>query len=119
MTHTTKSTLPEAIFAHKETSNTRRTLLRFAAGIGLHGGTCILFGAIFLTVFEYFYSEKLHGNWVFLAVLPLWIIGALCLDKLEFAEKARRIEYCKEIGMKDRVFRQTNKLKTESVIKSV
>jgi hypothetical protein len=92
----------KAFVTKNESTRSNRPLWNLGVGIGLLGGTTLLFGAIFLTIFEYFYSEKPHGSWLFLAVLPLWIIGAVCLDKIEDAEKADRIEYCKKNPLKDK-----------------
>lgn len=33
--------------------------------------------------------------------IPMMMFGAVCLDKIEDIEKARRIEYCKQHGMTD------------------
>ena len=66
------------------------TIWHVGAGIGLLGGTFVLACAAFLTIFQYFYSETPHGSWLFAVVLPLWIIGAHCFDKVEESEKTRR-----------------------------
>lgn len=100
--NSTREFQPKKIIEKKETALRNWTLLHLAAGIGLLGGTFLLFAAVFLTIFEYFYSENPHGNWLFLAVLPLWVMGAVCLDKVEDAEKAERIAYCKRTGIKDK-----------------
>ncbi len=59
------------------------TIWEIGASIGLIGGTCVFTGALLLTVSAYFYSENPHGSWLFLAVLPLWVLGAYCFDKIE------------------------------------
>lgn len=93
---------PRAIITKKENAPKNLLLCQLGSGIGLLGGTGFLVGAVFLTIFEYFYGENLHGNWFYLAVLPLWVLGAHCLDKIEDAEKAERIERCKRTGMRDK-----------------
>ena len=79
----------------------RQTFWRVGAGVGLLGGTFILFGAAFLTIFQFLYSENSHGSWLFALAFPLWIFGAHCFDKAEGIDKARRIEYCQQHGMTD------------------
>lgn len=76
----------------KEVSENYWTIWHVGAGVGLLGGTLILFCAAFLTVFQFFYRETPHGSWLFAVVLPLWIIGAHCFDKIDDLEKARRVE---------------------------
>jgi hypothetical protein len=93
--------ISKAFVTKNESTLKNRMLWNFGAIVGLLGGTCLLFGAAFMTVFEYFYSETPHGNWLFLTVLPLWILGAACLDKIEDAEKADRIEFCEKHPIKD------------------
>lgn len=56
------------------------------AAIGLFGGTSVFIATILLTIFDFLAREKPHGSWLFLAVLPLWIFGAHCLDKAEEVE---------------------------------
>jgi hypothetical protein len=73
------------------------------AGLGLLGGTLVLFGAAFLTIFQFIYGEIPHGNWLFAVVAPLWILGAHCFDKVEQSDKARRIEYCRRTGLNDSI----------------
>lgn len=87
------------------------TIRHIGAGVGLLGGTFILFGAVFLMVFQFLNGEQQHGHWLFALVLPLWIIGAHCFDKVEELEKARRIEYCKRQGMTEEKCKNTNLLK--------
>jgi hypothetical protein len=67
------------------------TIWHIGAGIGLLGGTLILACAVFITIFQYSYGETPHGVWLYLVVLPLWILGAHCLDEVEEIEKARSI----------------------------
>ncbi len=69
------------------------TIWHVGAGIGLLGGLLVLFGTAFLIIFEYLTGEKSLGNWLFAAVLPLWIFGAHCFDKLEELEKERINRY--------------------------
>lgn len=61
-------------------------LRTMGAAIGLFGGTSVLIAAILLTIFDFFASEKPRENWLFFAVLPLWIFGAHCMDKTEEIE---------------------------------
>jgi hypothetical protein len=96
MTNQAEKLLPKILIARQENKAANWTLWHIGAGVGLLGGLLILCGASFLTVFEYFYNEKPHANWLFMTVLPLWILGAQCLDKIEEAEKARKIESVKE-----------------------
>ncbi|MGC2239074.1 MAG: hypothetical protein WA584_23165 [Pyrinomonadaceae bacterium] len=69
------------------------TIWHVGAGIGLLGGLLVLFGTAFLIIFEYLTGEKSPGIWLFTAVLPLWIFGAYCFDKLEELEKERMRRY--------------------------
>jgi hypothetical protein len=100
-TNSVESTLPKTFINQKESSGSNWTIWHIGAGVGLLGGTFILVCALFLTVFQYLYSETPHGSWLFAVVLPLWILGAHCFDKVEEIDKARRIEYCKQHGMSD------------------
>ena len=93
--------LPRTFVTRKEISRNYWTIWHVGAGIGLLGGTLILFCAAFLTIFQFLYSEMPHGSWLFAVVLPLWIIGAHCFDKIEELDKARKIEYYKQHGMWD------------------
>jgi hypothetical protein len=68
------------------------TIWHIGAGIGLLGGLLILFGTAFVIIFEYFAGEKPVGEWLFLMVIPMWISGAHCFDKLEDLEKEARAE---------------------------
>jgi hypothetical protein len=77
------------------------TIWHIGAGVTLIGGTFALFFAIFLTIFQYFYGETSHGIWLYVIVLPLWIVGAHCLDKIEEKHKAARIEFCRKHGIKE------------------
>lgn len=95
------NTLPKIFTNKKEIPEERWTIRHVGAGIGLLGGTFILACAVFLSIFQYFYGEAQHGIWLYAIVLPLWIIGAHCFDKIEELDKARRIEYCKQHGMTD------------------
>jgi len=99
--HSAGNALPKAFINKKEISGSYRTILHIGAGVGLLGGMFILACAAFLTIFQFFYSENPHGNWLYAVVLPLWILGAHCFDKVEDIDKARRIEYCKKHGMTD------------------
>lgn len=99
--NTANNALPQNLINRKESAENYWTIWHIGAGIGLLGGTFILFGAAFLTIFQFLYSENPHGSWLFALVLPLWIIGAHCFDKVEESDKARRIEYCRQHGMID------------------
>lgn len=80
---------PNAFSNQKESFRNPWTIWHVGAGIGLLGGLMLLFGGCFLIVFEYFTGEKQLGIWLFPAILPLWIIGAHCFDKVEETEKSR------------------------------
>lgn len=41
------------------------------------------------------------GSWLIPAMIPLMIFGAHCLDKIEAASKAARVERCRQNGMTD------------------
>lgn len=99
--NSTNETLTKTSINTKEAARSPWTIWHIGAGIGLLGGTFVLFCACFLTVFQYFYGELPHGVWLYVIVLPLWIIGAHCFDKVEEIEKAKRIEYCRQNGMTD------------------
>lgn len=71
----------------KENACGNRWLWDMGASVGLIGGVCFFIGAVFMTVSEFFLSEKPRGSWMFLAVLPLWVIGAYCLDKTVDSDK--------------------------------
>lgn len=77
------------------------TIWHIGAGVGLLGGLLLLFGGCFLIIFQYFSGDKPVGVWLFLAVLPLWILGAHCFDKVEEIERAGKIEYYKQHGLTD------------------
>lgn len=89
----------ETIINQKEFGAENWTIRHLGAGLGLLGGTCLLAGACFLAVIEHVYGEKTHGVWLFLLVLPLWILGAHCFDRIEDAEKAAKLEYCRKHGL--------------------
>ena len=93
--NTTEINLSKSFSGKKESTGSYWTIWHIGAGIGLLGGTLLLFGCCFLIIFQYFSGEKPLGVWLFLAVLPLWIIGAHCFDKAEEIERAGKIEYCK------------------------
>ena len=94
--------LPKAFINKKEIPpDNYWTIWHIGAGVGLLGGMFILACAVFLTIFQFLYSENPHGIWLYAVVLPLWILGAHCFDKIEDIDKARKIEYCKKHGMTD------------------
>jgi hypothetical protein len=97
LSNSTKTIFPISISG--KTAAGRWTIWHVGAGVGLLGGFLILFGAWFLIVSEYFLNEKSRGVWLFLAVLPLWIIGAHCFDKIEETDKAEREAYCRKHGI--------------------
>jgi hypothetical protein len=70
-----------------------RTLWRLGAGVGLLGGTFVLAAAVFLMIFQFLGGEVPHGSWLFAVVLPLWILGAHCFDKLDETDQARRVDF--------------------------
>ena len=90
------ATLSKPFIKKKESAGNNWTIWHIGAGIGLLGGTFLLFSAIFLAIFQFLYGEKPHGNWLFAVVLPLWIFGAHCFDKIEEIDRSRRIEYCED-----------------------
>jgi hypothetical protein len=100
-TNSAEHTVLKTAIGKKELPDSSWTIWHIGAGVGLLGGTIILLLASFLSIFQYFYGEAQHGIWLYVIVLPLWIIGAHCLDKVEEIEKARRIEYCRRHGMTD------------------
>ena len=100
-TNSASDALPKTLIDQKETPDGRWTIWHVGAGIGLLGGMLLLFCGCFLIIFQYFSGEKPIGVWLFLAVLPLWIVGAHCFDKVEEIEKTQRIEYCRQHGMAD------------------
>jgi hypothetical protein len=91
-----EKTLPKTFIYQKESVAENWTIRHIGAGVGLLGGTCLLAAACFLTLIELVYGEKTHGVWLFLMVLPLWILGAHCFDRIERAEKAGKLEYCRK-----------------------
>lgn len=99
LVNSTKNTLPKTYINKKKSSGSNKTIWHVGAGIGLLGGTLLLFGGGFLVIFQYFSGEKPLGIWLFLIVLPLWILGAHCFDRIEEIDKAGRIEYCKQHGI--------------------
>ncbi len=99
--NTADKALPKAFINKKEIPDNYWTIWHIGAGVGLLGGMFILACAVFLTIFQFLYSENPHGSWLYGVVLPLWILGAHCFDKIEDIDKARRIEYCKKHGMTD------------------
>jgi len=58
---------------------------------GLLGGFIVLSGAILLNVFDLFSGAKPHGIWLFLAIYPLFALGAHCLDKVTEIKKRKKI----------------------------
>jgi len=90
-------TLPKAFFHEKGMRGNHWTIWHIGAGVGLLGGLLTLGFASFLTVIQFLYSENSHGSWLYMIVLPLWVLGAHCFDKVEDIDKARRIEYCKNM----------------------
>lgn len=90
---------PEILISRNKFGAENWTLRHIGAGLGLLGGTLLLAGACFLTVIELVYSEKTHGVWLFLPVLPLWLFGAHCFDQIETAEKAAKLEYGRKHGL--------------------
>lgn len=78
------------------------TIWHIGAGIGLLGGTFLLACAAFLTIFQFFYSEAPHGSWLFAVVLPLWVFGAHCFDKVEEEiNRIRKSEYYEQHGIRE------------------
>ena len=102
LVNTAETNLSKSVSRQKESTDSNWTIWHVGAGIGLLGGTLLLFCGCFLIIFQYFSGEKPIGVWLFLAVLPLWIIGAHCFDKVDEMEKARRNEYCPKRGMTDK-----------------
>lgn len=94
-------TLPKNVINNKELTDKFWTIWNIGAGVGLLGGLGLLAGAVFLTIFQYFYSETPHGSWLFLAVLPLWVLGAYCFDKIEAQEKSRQLKYVQKHSLTD------------------
>jgi hypothetical protein len=90
----TEKILLNFFIGKKENTAKNWTIWHIGAGIGLLGGTFLLGCTVFLTFFQFLYSEKTHGNWLFFVVLPLWIFGAHCFDKIEEIDKTGRIENC-------------------------
>jgi len=56
---------------------------------GLLGGFVVMLGAIFLNVFNLISGDKPHGIWLFIAIYPLFAIGAHCLDKISELKKQK------------------------------
>lgn len=99
LANTAEIVLSESFRSKKESVRNRWTIRHAGAGLGLLGGTFILACASFLTIFQFVYGENPHGSWLFAVVLPLWILGAHCFDKIEEIERAARIENCALHGM--------------------
>lgn len=82
-----------SVSKHKKSNLINETWTKYHTGAfaGLAGGFIILFGVIFLNIFDLFAGEKPHGIWLFLMIFPLFAIGAHCLDKIsEINKKALR-----------------------------
>ncbi|MER3430808.1 MAG: hypothetical protein C4325_04580 [Blastocatellia bacterium] len=70
------------------------TKYHMGATVGLLGGLVVLLSAVVLTAFEYFSDEKSHSFWLFLAVYPLFALGAHCLDKIsEMKRESKNISH--------------------------
>jgi hypothetical protein len=87
----TETNLSKAVSRKKDSIGSSWTIWDIGIGIGLLGGTLLLFGGCFLIIFQYFSGEKPLGVWLFLAVLPLWVIGAHCFDKIEETKKKTQV----------------------------
>ena len=86
---TNQSVTFEKKSARKITNKKQEILYRLwisGAAIGFLGGTGSFMAAILLTIYDFLLSDKPRGSWLFLAVLPLWFLGAHSLDKAEEAE---------------------------------
>lgn len=87
----TNNSLAKNVSVSKQTSrnliNETWTKYHTGAFAGLAGGFVILFGVIFLNIFDLFAGEKPHGIWLFLTIFPLFAIGAHCLDKISELKK--------------------------------
>lgn len=62
-------------------NNIARRLFGAGATTGLLGGVWFFVAAIFSTIYNFLFSDAREGSWLFLAVLPLWIFGAICFDQ--------------------------------------
>ena len=89
----TKNPLAKDIFAYRHIDRdvVAETWTKYHIGafVGLMGGLVILVGAMFLTVFEYFSSERSHSFWLFMTIYPLFAVGAHCLDKISELKKQK------------------------------
>lgn len=61
-------------------------LWMIGAAVGFLSGTGSLAAGLVLTVCDFLSSDKPRGSWLFMAVLPLWFLGAHSMDKAEEAE---------------------------------
>ena len=95
------NTLPKTFFEEEEIRDNHWTIWHTGAGVGLMGGLFIMAFATFLTIVQFFYSENPHGSWLYAVVMPLWVLGAHCFDKIEDIDKARKIERWKNNGTSD------------------
>jgi hypothetical protein len=86
-------TLSKAFFNDKTERDKRWTIWHIGTGVGLLGGLFMLAFATFLTVFQFLFSENPRGSWLYAIVLPLWVLGAHCFDKIEDIDKAKKNDY--------------------------
>lgn len=97
------------IRADNKAAQTNLTRLYFGAVIGAAGG--FLAGIVGLTLKAVAWIEagdavsqsiNLASTALLVAMFSLWALCAYFLDKIEQAEKARRIEYCRKNGLSDK-----------------
>lgn len=87
----TNNPLAENVSVNQPRNLVNATWTKYHTGAltGLLGGFVVMLGAIFLNVFDLFAGDKPHGIWLFIAIYPLFALGAHCLDKIGDLKKQK------------------------------
>lgn len=80
--------------------------LSVGAGLGLAGGFAAGVAGFLLTVMSWLFGNELAASdvgksatYLILAMIPLIMLGAHCLDKIDDLKRAKRIEFCRRHGL--------------------